>query len=157
MSDRRSVTPIPNPSARSQPASTISSSPIVPSPSLQSTEQDLQHSSESPKPPLDRTIAGPSTSALVRRASDEIAPQRSAKRMRQDIHSGESEGDGNHSSASEASSQSTTKKDVASPSGPSASPASAPPQKKKRTRTLTTPHQSAVLHALLKQVCDSSC
>ena len=27
-----------------------------------------------------------------------------------------------------------------------------PPQKKKRTRTLTTPHQSAVLHALLAQV-----
>lgn len=30
-------------------------------------------------------------------------------------------------------------------------PPSAPP-KKKRTRTLTTPHQSAVLHALLAQV-----
>ena len=29
-------------------------------------------------------------------------------------------------------------------------PAAAPP-KKKRTRTLTTPHQSAVLHALLAQ------
>lgn len=29
----------------------------------------------------------------------------------------------------------------------------APPPKKKRTRTLTTPHQSAVLHALLAQVC----
>ena len=28
-----------------------------------------------------------------------------------------------------------------------------PPPKKKRTRTLTTPHQSAVLHALLAQVC----
>lgn len=27
-----------------------------------------------------------------------------------------------------------------------------PPQKKKRTRTLTTPHQSAVLHALLAKV-----
>jgi hypothetical protein len=27
------------------------------------------------------------------------------------------------------------------------------PSKKKRTRTLTTPHQSAVLHALLAQVC----
>ena len=27
-----------------------------------------------------------------------------------------------------------------------------PPAKKKRTRTLTTPHQSAVLHALLAQV-----
>ena len=31
-----------------------------------------------------------------------------------------------------------------------------PPQKKKRTRTLTTPHQSAVLHALLAQVCPLS-
>ena len=28
-----------------------------------------------------------------------------------------------------------------------------PKGKKKRTRTLTTPHQSAVLHALLAQVC----
>jgi hypothetical protein len=28
----------------------------------------------------------------------------------------------------------------------------AAPQKKKRTRTLTTPHQAAVLHALLAQV-----
>ena len=30
-----------------------------------------------------------------------------------------------------------------------------PPVKKKRTRTLTTPHQSAVLHALLAQVSTS--
>lgn len=34
---------------------------------------------------------------------------------------------------------------------PDAPSTSAPP-KKKRTRTLTTPHQSAVLHALLAQV-----
>jgi hypothetical protein len=32
------------------------------------------------------------------------------------------------------------------------SPLTAPAPKKKRTRTLTTPHQSAVLHALLSQV-----
>ena len=31
-------------------------------------------------------------------------------------------------------------------------PAQPPPAKKKRTRTLTTPHQAAVLHALLAQV-----
>ena len=33
----------------------------------------------------------------------------------------------------------------------------AAPPKKKRTRTLTTPHQSAVLHALLAQVCIIFC
>lgn len=35
-------------------------------------------------------------------------------------------------------------------------PPSQTPAKKKRTRTLTTPHQSAVLHALLAQVWGSS-
>lgn len=33
----------------------------------------------------------------------------------------------------------------------------APSAKKKRTRTLTTPHQSAVLHALLAEVCQFWC
>jgi hypothetical protein len=37
--------------------------------------------------------------------------------------------------------------------GDSAPPLPPQPAKKKRTRTLTTPHQSAVLHALLAQVC----
>jgi hypothetical protein len=37
--------------------------------------------------------------------------------------------------------------------GDSTPPLTPQPAKKKRTRTLTTPHQSAVLHALLAQVC----
>ncbi len=40
------------------------------------------------------------------------------------------------------------------PAQPSSTPAPLP--KKKRTRTLTTPHQAAVLHALLAQVSSSS-
>lgn len=48
-----------------------------------------------------------------------------------------------------------TEMEVGTPGGqpPSQSaPGDGPPTKKKRTRTLTTPHQSAVLHALLAQV-----
>lgn len=41
---------------------------------------------------------------------------------------------------------------VASKPSPSESAPEGPPPKKKRTRTLTTPHQAAVLHALLAQV-----
>jgi hypothetical protein len=57
------------------------------------------------------------------------------------------------SSASDSSSQSGMADNETEPDHQSEpSPQSAPAPKKKRTRTLTTPHQSAVLHALLAQV-----
>jgi len=52
---------------------------------------------------------------------------------------------------SEATVGATSKMEQAEQSVSSTLPGAAPP-KKKRTRTLTTPHQSAVLHALLAQV-----
>ncbi|KAG1761401.1 hypothetical protein EDD22DRAFT_847782 [Suillus occidentalis] len=56
------------------------------------------------------------------------------------------------SSASDSSSQSGMADNETEPEHQSEpSPQSAPAPKKKRTRTLTTPHQSAVLHALLAQ------
>lgn len=56
------------------------------------------------------------------------------------------------SSASDSSSQSGMADNETEPDHQSEpSPQSAPAPKKKRTRTLTTPHQSAVLHALLAQ------
>lgn len=72
---------------------------------------------------------------------------------------GMEQGEGEHSAELSSPSVSSSQGDIADnemeagPSQPSEQPApAAPPPKKKRTRTLTTPHQSAVLHALLAQV-----
>ncbi|KII84916.1 hypothetical protein PLICRDRAFT_179242 [Plicaturopsis crispa FD-325 SS-3] len=103
---------------------------------------------------LDQPEASTSRSVLRRRATpDEDNPsQPRRKRMRRDRSEGRSEGEG-RSSLSDSSqggiADNETEAERSQQSG--LSPAAQPPLKKKRTRTLTTPHQSAVLHALLAE------
>lgn len=75
-------------------------------------------------------------------AMGKVAP-RSASPERGDTHSS--------SSDSPSAMADTETGDSKDPAGEPSSPAKPEPVKKKRTRTLTTPHQSAVLHALLAQ------
>ncbi|KAJ3483074.1 hypothetical protein NLJ89_g12096 [Agrocybe chaxingu] len=96
-------------------------------------------------------------SSSTRRSSHLIRPAEAspeepmAKRMRRDSPAARGRPD-NHSSPSSDSQDdmADSEMDVNKSSNPEPQPPAAPP-KKKRTRTLTTPHQSAVLHALLAQ------
>lgn len=87
-----------------------------------------------------------------RRIAEELSEEPLAKRIRTESPSV------SHMSKNQSSPESDSQADMAdnemevkaTDANDQAPPA--PPPKKKRTRTLTTPHQSAVLHALLAQV-----
>ncbi|KAJ7450072.1 hypothetical protein B0H11DRAFT_325921 [Mycena galericulata] len=155
MSKSRSVTPTPNIHA---PTNIPSSSALTPS----RTPTDDTTTTTSPTP---QTAFGesshPSTSfthfhsfvssqtspddLIHRRPSPDSPPM--AKRMRRQSPEDTSR---SQSSDSQSGMADTEEAEVTSPYSETSPPAVAP-LKKKRTRTLTTPHQSAVLHALLAQ------
>jgi hypothetical protein len=90
---------------------------------------------------------------LIRPAEDSTE-EPMAKRIRRMSPEFQSRAD-SHSSPSSEDSQddmADNEMDVAKLNRPEPLPTTSAPPKKKRTRTLTTPHQSAVLHALLAQV-----
>jgi hypothetical protein len=82
--------------------------------------------------------------------SAEVSPEPMAKRIRRASPKARDRPE-SHSSPASDSQEEMDSGNLGDRPGP-LPPTSAPP-KKKRTRTLTTPHQSAVLHALLAQVC----
>ncbi|KAL0948550.1 hypothetical protein HGRIS_011110 [Hohenbuehelia grisea] len=158
MSNSRSATPTPrtppaNTTPRLAPALSISRPDTHDSLSfLRSRETDQDQSTPTPSSsiPLPQTGAEPSSSSLRRRAeslSDERSPKRrkTASEMRPRSHTRSSP-----SSDSPSDSQDGLADNENSPVIHQTEPQAVPP-KKKRTRTLTTPHQSAVLHALLAQ------
>ncbi|KDQ51793.1 hypothetical protein JAAARDRAFT_499496 [Jaapia argillacea MUCL 33604] len=176
MSGSHPPTPIPNPRSPSNPPPTTSAPPTLslepltpsrhqihetvafehspsgrtrpPSPPLQSTSQStLPENLPSPSigrratrtRPLEGGSPSPRRSKRMRRNEAEESPEE----IREESSSGSSsqgdmadtEMEGGHGEQAE----------------PSTSTTRAPVPKKKRTRTLTTPHQAAVLHALLAQ------
>ncbi|KAF5368011.1 hypothetical protein D9758_004376 [Tetrapyrgos nigripes] len=102
------------------------------------------HSSTSPHI---ETAAGPSRPSRTRPREDSPEEQPMAKRIRRDSIKVPS--DRSRSPSSEGGLADTEEAERSQQSEMSSAPVQAP--KKKRTRTLTTPHQSAVLHALLAQ------
>lgn len=149
MPKSRSATPTPNIYATNLPSSsgltpsrTPTNEPTAPTPgeSSQPSPPQFTHvhsfvsSQTSPDDPLDR------------RPSPDSPPM--AKRMRR-----QSPEDTSRSQSSDSrSGMADTEPEGMSPYSETSSPPPVAPLKKKRTRTLTTPHQSAVLHALLAQV-----
>ncbi|KAJ7328790.1 hypothetical protein DFH08DRAFT_883217 [Mycena albidolilacea] len=148
MPKSRSATPTPNIYATNLPSSsgltpsrTPTNEPTTPTPgeSSQPSLPQFTHfhsfvsSQTSPDDPLDR------------RPSPDSPPM--AKRMRR-----QSPEDTSRSQSSDSrSGMADTEPEGMSPYSETSSPPPVAPLKKKRTRTLTTPHQSAVLHALLAQ------
>ncbi|OBZ72894.1 hypothetical protein A0H81_06739 [Grifola frondosa] len=123
---------------------------------------DQQRSQSRPPSPTRRTLLSeqPQNIQGTPPSTDIVSEQRLPEAAAIQQHPGGmgTEGGGRsveHSSPSASSSQGDMADNEmeAGPRQPSepANPAG-PPPKKKRTRTLTTPHQSAVLHALLAQV-----
>jgi hypothetical protein len=91
---------------------------------------------------------------MKRRHSDQDAQSRS------DASSNgfDTESDVGHSGASSAQNTRRVREKILNHNTSSSAPPHPPPPiKKKRTRTLTTPQQSAALHALLAQVSTSDC
>ncbi|KAF8057476.1 hypothetical protein FPV67DRAFT_1430166 [Lyophyllum atratum] len=92
------------------------------------------------------------TPRLVRRAESPVADQPMAKRFRKE--SPQTLGrpvDKSSPSCDSQDDMADTEMDARQKEDPETPAPAVPPPKKKRTRTLTTPHQSAVLHALLAQ------
>ena len=130
-------TPPQRPSSRSPPSRTLPSEPhTAPRPSSPSHVASQPSTSSAPLR-VDTTSAAtssdPETGRRKRKQGDRSSP--SASSSQGDMADTEMEGGQSKASTSEG----------GIPAGP--------PPKKKRTRTLTTPHQAAVLHALLAQVC----
>jgi hypothetical protein len=164
MPDPRSTTPTRNPSAFNSPYNPAS----VALPSTQRSS-DTTATKQSPLPL--RSSPSPSARSPKKRGhssdselvadADPAKQQHPLKKMRsRDPRSKEAEAQGqvDRSSSSDSSSQERTDTETGINTRDALDPSSAsahPPSAKKRTRTLTTPHQSAVLHALLAQVCFS--
>ncbi|PPQ97463.1 hypothetical protein CVT26_002811 [Gymnopilus dilepis] len=101
-------------------------------------------------PPPEPQVAESSTSHRRRRSAEASRDEPMAKRIRRE--SPETRGNAeSHSSPSSDSQDDMADNETDSGKGQTAAPLPPAPPKKKRTRTLTTPHQSAVLHALLAQ------
>jgi hypothetical protein len=160
MSKSRSVTPKPNIYAPIN----IPSSGLPPTPSRPATDDPTTTTTTAPVPTTSRegshlsptqfthfhsfvsSQTSPDDLIHHRRPSPDSPPM--AKRMRRQSPE--------DTSRSQSSDSQSGMADTEEPEGMSpyseTSPPSVAPLKKKRTRTLTTPHQSAVLHALLAQV-----
>lgn len=152
MAKSRSVTPTPNIYAIN-PSSGPTRSRTPTNDTTTSTTTPPATSGESSHPPPQFThfhsFVSSQTSAddlEHRRPSPESPPM--AKRMRRQSPEDTSR---SHSSDSQSGMADTDEPEGMSPYSETSPPPVAP-LKKKRTRTLTTPHQSAVLHALLAQV-----
>lgn len=127
----------------------VSARPSAEDPSQSSTQTrpPIHHSHYIEDPLSSASSASPRTRR--RPASSDAPDERMSKRMRRPSPQPKS-----RSRASSSESQGgMADTEEAEPSHHSQrTPPPTNPQKKKRTRTLTTPHQSAVLHALLAQV-----
>ncbi|KAK2462174.1 hypothetical protein APHAL10511_005806 [Amanita phalloides] len=102
-----------------------------------------------PPPPTQDTLGRP-----IRPAENSTSDSRMTKRIRtSDVGSGFNMQSGSSQHVQDNVASSSSSRITDSREQPTAVQ-SAPP-KKKRTRTLTTPHQAAVLHALLAKACKS--
>jgi hypothetical protein len=149
------------------PTANIASKSPTPSPNRHNPSRRIEHDSphlhlfHSTSGPSDPTVDLPSSYIITASASShhphpeqDVSTTRPTKRQRRDQDTNmAAEGT---SSMSDSSSQSGMADNETEAERSQQSERSAPlvtaPQKKKRTRTLTTPHQSAVLHALLAKV-----
>lgn len=149
MSKSRSLTPTPNLS----PINLASSSdPTSSRPSIHDNTPTRPTERDQQTTPTFTPVRSPSPRAPRARPSPENSPGQSmAKRLRR--ASPESGGRSHSSTSSDSQGGfADTETDPGQSQRSEPAPSSGAPVKKKRTRTLTTPHQSAVLHALLAQV-----
>jgi hypothetical protein len=140
MSTSRSPTPIPN---------TASSN--IPSPTERTTSRIDSHDHTLSAPPPEPHSSRPHSHSYPLAPTWETFQSRDrhmAQKLSKDSHHQE-DAHSSYSSDSHEDHLADNEKDQLADSQETAPPA--PPPKKKRTRTLTTPHQSAVLHALLAQ------
>ncbi|TFK51183.1 homeobox-domain-containing protein [Heliocybe sulcata] len=149
MSHSRSTTPTPNPST-SIPTEATSTRPsfdllassreaheIDPAPTARQTRDS------SPPPPKSPVAPANTPSQSTSGIRGEKRPRRDSDEGRTRMSSPSGSSSGSHADMAD------TELEGVGDERSERSPA--PPAKKKRTRTLTTPHQSAVLHALLAQ------
>lgn len=146
MSKSRSTTPIPN-------TSSSTTNPAIQSTSSRHPHESLPTSSRVDEPTLRFRSPVPSagqashSTTRRRRRSDSPSPEQPmAKRLRRHSDSRQS------SPSSDSQSAMADSEDPGHGKTTERAPSGTAAPKKKRTRTLTTPHQSTVLHALLAQV-----
>ena len=144
------------------PKRLVSITDLTPEASTSNTDVQARSSFQEPLPPPSEPPPTPSTSITQiermakptrPRPDDEVAseqPVAKKPRRQSDDEKRKPNLRSSPSSSSQGVPESEMDADRSQQSEASLSPAA--PPKKKRTRTLTTPHQSAVLHALLAQV-----
>lgn len=165
MSKSQSPTPTPTPSTTTLPINPLSHSESTPSrlyphensPSVNTTtdrEQATLRPTDRPSFRSPIPESHPNQPPRRRRSAESSPDQPMAKRLRK--QSSDSRAPPPHRSSPSSDSQSgladTEMEGRRERDSEASPPPTAAPVKKKRTRTLTTPHQSAVLHALLAQV-----